>query len=199
MLLSPCVRKDKVHNLSRRMTKPTKWPVCPAKTPISLGICPVYSVFAVCMKKPCVLTYPLSAQRWLWSDWGGCPGWSKSLLSAHAILLFCFVMLWLISVTERRNQYHGRFFFQEAHPNIKHFHMMTFLNYDCSQLDSLKGYQTSHKQKQIMNIVNRQCHKIFHDQTLQKEQSDQGLHCLLLHLHYPVGNSQTCQSIFASG
>ena len=30
------------------MTKPTKWPVHPAKTQISLGICPVWSVFAVC-------------------------------------------------------------------------------------------------------------------------------------------------------
>ena len=29
--------------LSRRMSKPTKLPVCPAKTQISLGICPVWS------------------------------------------------------------------------------------------------------------------------------------------------------------
>ena len=30
-------------NLSRLTTKPTKWPLCPAKTQISLGICPVWS------------------------------------------------------------------------------------------------------------------------------------------------------------
>ena len=33
------------------MAKPTKWPVCQAKTQISLGICPVWSVFNVHMKK----------------------------------------------------------------------------------------------------------------------------------------------------
>ena len=41
----------------------------PAKTQISLGIRPVWSVFAVRMKKAWVLSYPLSAQRRLWSDW----------------------------------------------------------------------------------------------------------------------------------
>ena len=51
------------------MTKPTKWHVHPSKTQISLGICPVWSVFAVHMKKAWVLSYPLSAQRRLWSDW----------------------------------------------------------------------------------------------------------------------------------
>ena len=30
------------------MTKPTKWHVRPAKTPISLGILPVWSVFSLC-------------------------------------------------------------------------------------------------------------------------------------------------------
>ena len=43
--------------------------VRPAKTQISLGIRPVWSVFAVRMKKAWVLSYPLSAQRRLWSDW----------------------------------------------------------------------------------------------------------------------------------
>ena len=37
-------------NLSRLMTKPTKCPLRQAKTQISLGICPVWSVFAVRMK-----------------------------------------------------------------------------------------------------------------------------------------------------
>ena len=47
--------------MSHSMTKPTKWPVCPAKT--SLAICPVWSVFAVCLKKLRVLSYLLSTQR----------------------------------------------------------------------------------------------------------------------------------------
>ena len=49
--------------LSRLMTKPTKWHVRPAKTQISLGIRPVWSVFAVRMKKARVLSYALSTQH----------------------------------------------------------------------------------------------------------------------------------------
>ena len=35
------------HHLSRIVTKPTKWHVCPAKTQISLVICPVWSEFSL--------------------------------------------------------------------------------------------------------------------------------------------------------
>ena len=57
-------------DLSRRTTKPAKWHVHPAKTQISLGICPVWSEFTIHMKKASrVLSYPLSAQWRLWSDW----------------------------------------------------------------------------------------------------------------------------------
>ena len=59
-------------HLSRIMTKPTKWPVRPTKTQISLGILPVRSVFAVRIKKDLALNYPLRAQRRL--RLGGCPG-----------------------------------------------------------------------------------------------------------------------------
>ena len=55
--------------MSQRMIKPTKWHVHPIKTQINLGICPIWSVFAVRTKKAWVLSYPLSAQRRLWSDW----------------------------------------------------------------------------------------------------------------------------------
>ena len=58
----------------------------PAKTQLSLGICPVWSVFAVHMKKPWILSYLLSAQRRL-IGLGGCPGWSEDSLGTHAILL----------------------------------------------------------------------------------------------------------------
>ena len=42
--------RDNIHknHMSHDMTKPTKWHVRPAKTQISLGIHPVWSVFAVC-------------------------------------------------------------------------------------------------------------------------------------------------------
>ena len=52
-----------------RHDKTNKVTVRPAKAQISLGIRPVWSVFAVRMKTPWVLSYPLSAQRRLWSDW----------------------------------------------------------------------------------------------------------------------------------
>ena len=66
------------------------------------GIYPVWSVFAVRMKKAWVLSYPLSAQRRL-IRLGGCPGWSQSSLEADLSLLWAqshfvgFVMRWLIS------------------------------------------------------------------------------------------------------
>ena len=58
-------------HVSRLMTKPTKWH--PAKSKISLGICPVWSVFAVRMKKAWVLIYLLSTLQRLWSDWAHRP------------------------------------------------------------------------------------------------------------------------------
>ena len=73
--------------MSQCMTKPTKWHVCPAKTQISLGIHPDWSVFAVCMKKVWVHSYPLSAWQRLLIRLGKCPGWSESSLGAHVILL----------------------------------------------------------------------------------------------------------------
>ena len=48
--------------------KTTKRHVRPAKPQISPGIRPI-RVFAVRMKKALVLSYPMSAQRRLWSDW----------------------------------------------------------------------------------------------------------------------------------
>ena len=61
----------KQKKMSHLMSKPTKWHVHPAKTQISLGIRPVWSVFTVRMKKAWVLSYrlsyPLNAQRRLWS------------------------------------------------------------------------------------------------------------------------------------
>ena len=52
------------------LTKPTKWPVRPAKTQISLGIRPVWSESLLCA-------------QWVAKD----PVWSESSLGAHVILL----------------------------------------------------------------------------------------------------------------
>ena len=72
--------------MSCLMTKLTKWPVRPAKTQISLGIRPVWSVFAVCMKKAWVLSYPLRAQQRLCSDWADAQ--AESSLGAHHFVGF---------------------------------------------------------------------------------------------------------------
>ena len=50
-------------------------------------------VFAVRMKKPWVLSYPLSAQRRLWSDWADAQA-DLSLCWAHTHFVG-YVMLWL--------------------------------------------------------------------------------------------------------
>ena len=69
------------------MTKPTKWHARPAKTQISLGIRPVWSEStAVRMKKAWVLSYPLSAQRTLWSYWADAQ--AESSLGAQSFCWF---------------------------------------------------------------------------------------------------------------
>ena len=76
------------------MTKPTKWHMHLAKTQISLGIRPVWSVFAVHMKKAWVLSYPLSAQQSLWSVWADAQA-DLSLRWVHSHFVR-FDMKWLI-------------------------------------------------------------------------------------------------------
>ena len=58
-------------------------------TQISVGIRPVWSVFTVHMKKAWILSYPLSAQQRLWSDWADAQA-DRSLCWAHMPLCwFC--------------------------------------------------------------------------------------------------------------
>ena len=85
-------------DLSRSMTKPTKWHVRPAKTSISLGIRPVWSESSLCalwIAKDPVL---LQADREDWSDsvngqayqirrWAYRSFWSFCRAAAHFILL----------------------------------------------------------------------------------------------------------------
>ena len=86
-------------NLSHLTTKPTKWPLCPAKTTRLIR------VFAVRMKKHGVFSYPLSSQWRLWPDWADAQAdlslrWAHisfcwffhaaAHLTLHSTLLFCF-------------------------------------------------------------------------------------------------------------
>ena len=104
--------------MSHHMTKPTKWHMHPAKTQISLGICPVWSVFAVGVKKYWVLSYPMSAQRSLWSDWEDAQA-DLSLLGAQVSLLVlsccgsCYFSTMLLSLLSHKlnTEYVSEFFF----------------------------------------------------------------------------------------
>ena len=72
--------------LSRSMTKPTKWPVRPAKTQISLPNCIVWSESSLCAQWVAMdPNVPRTAKTLI--RLGGCLGWSESSLGAHAILL----------------------------------------------------------------------------------------------------------------
>ena len=63
-------------------------------------------IFAVRTKKAWVLSYPLSAQRRLWSDWaearlGGCTGWSESSLAHSHFVGFVtrrLIFLWRVNI-----------------------------------------------------------------------------------------------------
>ena len=87
-----------LNNMSRSMTKPTKWHVRPARTQISLGIRPVWSESSLSAWR----NLRSLATHWTHSEdsdqtgqmprkilirLGWCPGWSESLLSAKTILL----------------------------------------------------------------------------------------------------------------
>ena len=69
--------------LSRIMTKPIKWPVRPAKTQISLGICPVWSESSQCAQWVAEDRMLLHAD----SEDSDQTGRSESSLSAQIILL----------------------------------------------------------------------------------------------------------------
>ena len=80
--------------MSRLMTKPTKLPVRPANTQISLGIRPVWSASSLSTWRNACLgslasSYPLNAQRRL-IRLGGCPDWSESWLGAQSFCWFCY-------------------------------------------------------------------------------------------------------------
>ena len=81
-----------VWHLSGSMIKLTEWSVRPVKTQISLGIRPVWPVFTVGIKKPRVLSNPLSVQWRLWSDWVDAQA-DLNLCSAHIpFCWFCHVV-----------------------------------------------------------------------------------------------------------
>ena len=99
-------RQMPAYTISSRMSLRLKWAkngLCAQQRQISLGICPVWPVFAVRMKKAWVLSYPLSAQQKL-IRLDGCPGWSESLLGKQSfcwfcreVAQFCFKWIWTMN------------------------------------------------------------------------------------------------------
>ena len=78
------------------MTKPRKWPVCPAKTPITLGSCPVWSesLLLACRKLGSLATH------WAYSEDSDQTGWMPRLIwviAGHTGHFVGFIMLWLSS------------------------------------------------------------------------------------------------------
>ena len=138
------------------MTKPTKWHVRPAKTRISLGICLVWSVFAVRMKKAWVVFYPLSAQRRLWLDRADAQA-DLSLHWAHSNFVG-FVMRWLLGILHYCN-------IQKHSDSEKNW---------CNnpKIRTLWFYHTL----MCSEDVDWKANSVDPDQTAHQQQSDQGLH-----------------------
>ena len=79
LILQKHARVSELQKLSLHMTKPINWPVCPAKTQISLGICPVWSVFAVHSKDTKVHAHSENSDQTGWTlrliwVFAGCTG-----------------------------------------------------------------------------------------------------------------------------
>ena len=74
------IKKKRSVNMSRLMTKPTKWHVRPAKTQISLG-CPHEERLGPWLPTECRSKTLISL--------GGCPGWSESSLGTQSFCWFC--------------------------------------------------------------------------------------------------------------
>ena len=99
--------------MSRLMTKPTKLHVRPANTQISLGISPVWSEYSLSTWRKLgslASSYPLNAQRSLWSDWADAQtdlslGWAHSHFVGFVIRRLIYQtpqQRWLpVSVTSR--------------------------------------------------------------------------------------------------
>ena len=77
--------------MSHRMTKPTKWPVRPVKTQISLGICPAWTQSLMCSQWVAMDLSFLHVDSKDWSDWTNAQA-DRSLHWVHrSFCWFCWV------------------------------------------------------------------------------------------------------------
>ena len=97
-------------NLSHLMTKSTKWPLCTAKTKISLGIPTVWGEPLLSTWRNIGSSATQLSPLWRLIRLCGCSGWSESSLGAHIILLVlswggsfdCF-MIWQVAFKNNAN------------------------------------------------------------------------------------------------
>ena len=88
------LRADVYETYEPQHDKTNKMSVRPAKTQISLGICPVWSESSLSARRKLGSLATHSAQAKTLIRLGGYPGWSESSLGTHSFC--CFVMSWLI-------------------------------------------------------------------------------------------------------
>ena len=81
------------------MTKPTKWPVCPAKTQISLGICPVWSESSLCAWRNLVSLATHWAHSESWSDWMNAQAVLSLRCAYRSFCWFCHEAAQLFTIT----------------------------------------------------------------------------------------------------
>ena len=98
LVMKSCISQREILNMSHVMTKPTN-ECAPSKDSDQTG--QMIRVFAVHMKKHWVLSYPLSAQWRLWSDWADAQA-DLSLRWTHTHFVG-FVMSWLIWAMSQEN------------------------------------------------------------------------------------------------
>ena len=150
------------------MTKPTKWHVRPAKTQISLGIRPVWSESLLSAWRKLGsfrLSYPLSAQQRLRTDWADAQA-DLGLRWVHSHFVG-FVMRWLIlngtdipvySCKQRRLWKDTVFCVYTSYQDF--FGLNSLLFYDFQSI--FREYVSSnHKKKKVMNIATSLFHCIY--------------------------------------
>ena len=122
------------------MTKPTKWPVHPAKTHLPSLI----RVFAVCMKKHWALNYLLSVQWRLWSDWADAQADLSLCLANMSFCWFCHAAAQMIQFLSRLGIiiFHKRFYSESLIILLDFFRYSSFLHQD--KLPNLHIYIQPH-------------------------------------------------------
>ena len=134
------------------MTKPTKWVCALRRLKSAWASARLIRVSAIRMKKPSVLSYPLSAQRRLWSDWADDQA-DLSLRSAHTYF-FGFVMSRLILNFRPTDQ-------KTVAKIINKFNLKKATGFDqISVVDNIPAELTQARGETMIDILTSVCNKL---------------------------------------